>query len=106
MNEQNEKAFEEQKAVLAGALGAFGNSIACREKTWPERTDAEKLDALRQEVTLLIQQTQDQQRTIEKLLHHQHSQTGAIVVPLREHDLSGRPPGYRYLPMSLRDNPN
>jgi hypothetical protein len=73
---------------------------ACREKIWPERGIEEKLEALRREVLWLVEQTQDQQQAIGRLLQHQHGENGAVVVPMTE-NFPSYPPGYHYKPTAL-----
>ena len=53
-----------------------------RDKYWEERTDAEKIEVLRDEVASLFRVTITQASTIQQLLAHQHTPNGSLVVPL------------------------
>lgn len=73
-----------------------------REKSWDERTDAEKLEALRQQVVFLSSMLFESRDMIEHLQRHEHSATsGALLFPVNA--LGGpqfnRPRG---IPFSLR----
>lgn len=94
-------AQSQQANKVVGGLG--GISAACREKTWPERDNDGKLEALRQELGRALNLCEDLKRTVYALTNHQHGPGGELMVPIQER-LGNIAQNMRsYVPMSLRD---
>ena len=53
---------------------------AAREKTWDERSDAERIALLRREVMYLRDLVTEHRRQLSGLMYHEHSAMGAVVV--------------------------
>lgn len=75
--------------------------LASREAIWPERDINQKLEALRQQVLCLTSIIEDWRDLLSKLAVHQHSENGALVLPLRYTE--ERRLHSPYIPMGLRD---
>ena len=78
--------------------------MASQERIWPERDVEQKLEALRAQVLQLSFVIDDWRERLSKLEIHQHSASGQLLAPIGGPVVdSPRPPGYRYVPMGLRD---
>ena len=98
MNEQDEKAFEAQRA--AARSGAMVGQIS-REKTWSERDTDAKLEALRGHVQHLLHVIADLHQRLDKLEIHQHGHNGQLLAPMGG-PVSDHPRTF-FTPMDLRD---
>lgn len=56
-----------------------------REKNWPELTDAEKIERMRDQVRLLKRIVDAHDRGVSALTNHSHGPTGELLVPLNSH---------------------
>lgn len=91
----------EDASNQARSLGAKLGGAA-REKYWEEKTDAEKIAALRDAVASLSRDNQEMTKTLQALLRHGHAPDGALTQPIAE-PYSNGPIGYaRDLAWSLR----
>ncbi len=70
----------QQTGQAAGNLA----QLPMREKLWTERSDTEKLEALRQQVVTLTHQLGSALETVHALRRHQHDGKGALMVPLED----------------------
>ena len=59
----------------------LGNKI-CRERYWDELNDSEKIERMRDEVKRLQNQVKRLSQLTDRLLQHNHSQSGALFVPI------------------------
>lgn len=75
-------------------------SMPMRDKVWPERTDAEKLDALREQVVYLLNRVEHVAAVVEQLLRHEHNAGGQLTVQIQN---NSEPSRRSHTPMSLRN---
>lgn len=59
-------------------------AMPAREKYWEERTEAEKIEVLREYVSHLEHAIQSISANTLNLLQHQHGEDGRLLAPLRE----------------------
>lgn len=84
-------------------LGKGLNTLAARDKTWPERDRDEKLEALRNHIEHLTIVMHSQARRLARLEQHDHI-AGRIVTALQGESCFGGPHDYEFhaMPTALR----
>jgi len=76
--------------------------VANRPPYWDEMDNTEKLEVLRREIVILINEVEN----LNKLLRHTHSMSGKIVYEENEFSLSLPPRPSNRLPIELQKKPN
>lgn len=81
-------------AKTQGMTGA-GVEMACREKTWDEMDDAQRIALLRRELRFYMDRYDDLARVVRDLERHGHDALGRLTVPLAKDYNESTPRGYR-----------